>query len=353
MAVDYQRLSKQSNQRAREYIRLLKELYQTANTDLVRVSNLVPFNPDTVFRFSQSPLSQTQANRIIYTLISSIIELMINATNREREAANELILDIIGELPQAIRDYVNLDALGIIQINENKIRDYVLTYLPAVEVAIDSGRRNGLDNIKISGQLNYALTKPMPLLNRAETMIEDNGINVALGAAFLLQNSRLINPGQGIYRSSFSNIKRLLLDQSHYAKQEVLDIQQKRIPVIVGYRVFTSGLSNVCPTCLALAGNYPISFIWKKWHIRCACEREFIFKTDSEIQEDVNRIEQGLQPLSIETSVNYVPEPSPKWYSYLDENQGPLSRSYLRGKGPDWFTENSEFISLEDFVNID
>ncbi|MCD8208338.1 MAG: hypothetical protein LUD72_10410, partial [Bacteroidales bacterium] len=76
-------------------------------------------------------------------------------------------------------------------------------------------------------------------------------------------------------------------------------------------------LEDICDT---LAGRYPKDFKFVGWHPHCRCIATPILKTEEEMEADTERILNGEEPLSPETSRNYIGELPEKFTKWLDKN---------------------------------
>lgn len=335
--IDFSDVGRRHNSRVNSYIKEIKRLFKEANQSIVNASKIVPNIEGTIFRFSNYPPAQRVAEAIINNLADNIIQLIIIRMQEERQIANQMVNQMVNELPERFR-YFEIEEQPE-ELDEEKIRGYILPYLYTSEVAINYGRLNNYDESKIIGQLDYALTKPLPMTGRAEDLINYRNVFIASGASSIISRSLLINPGQGTYRSSYRNISRLAINELDTDWRNHIETYLESNEAIVAYRVRISNLPNVCPICEALNGSlFPPTFKWWGFHVSCRCYLEPVFANDEELERsDYNRI----------SSENYVSRPSDKVYSWINDNRDRLLRQQERGTLYDWISENQNYFNLE------
>ena len=130
-------------------------------------------------------------------------------------------------------------------------------------------------------------------------------------------NPRDFHPGQGVYRSSYKNARRLAVTETNIAYRTSDHLRWQQMDFVVGIRV---GLSNnhtlngvsfydICDRLSSTKpgdgkGLYPKDFKFVGWHPHCRCHVETILKTEEEMQQDTQRILNG-EPTTTD-SVNKV-----------------------------------------------
>lgn len=352
--MDWIKEGNKHNSRINSYIENIRSLFKESNREFVGIARLVPNDESRVFRFSNSIMANNAASREIESLIASITLLLGTASLSEQEAANSAINGMLNELPEPIRNYESFRGRSTVDSDtniEDKVRQYMSHYLPQVELAIDSARRKQTPESTLVNQLDYMLSRPLPLLNRTEATIDLDTITVAAGATLLASQAALINPGQGNYRSVFRSCQRLAITELDTDWRIALQSRIRDIDVIVGYQTVAIKDLRTCPICAALDGSvFPKDFIWDRFHISCRCTLIPITKTGSEIEEDARRIEQGLQPLEAYRSKNYVSEPSPNVYRFINSNLEMLRRQFNNGHLYSWIEKNQQYLPLSLFL---
>lgn len=349
------------SRRLDKYVFEIKQLFRQANYELVSLSNRVSIIG--VFQFDNYPVIRQQAHAITESLINNIVAIITEADLNEWNEANALMDEVLESLDvDSLSKHAPYLTHNMEQFNEfvsrfisgktlyNKVTEYVNEYVVTIELAITQGNINKSPLKTIVNQLDYALTRPLPLAARVQQLVADtDNLFIALSATYLAQQSGIVNPGAGRYRSSFRNVARLARNEIAQAYRESLLTRFRQMDFIVAFDIMR-GSNYPCKACEALKGRYPRSFTWNKWHVFCLCMCVPVYKTKDEIEEDNRRIILGLDPLPIESSVNYISRPPSNFYSHINENYGPLSRDY--NNPPYFIRDNSQFIEQTNNVFI-
>lgn len=143
-------------------------------------------------------------------------------------------------------------------------------------------------------------------------------------------NPRDFHPGQGVYRSSYKNTRRLAVTETNIAYRTSDHLRWQQMDFVVGIRVVISNnhtLNGVAFTdiCDRLSskkegdgkGLYPKDFKFVGWHPHCRCHVETVLKTEDEMQEDTQRILNGLPTTT--NSVNTVKDTPPEFKAFANE----------------------------------
>ena len=161
------------------------------------------------------------------------------------------------------------------------------------------------------------------------------------GELKLSQRAKGYHPGQGVYRSSYKNARRLTATETNIAYRTADHLRYQKMDFVVGIEIHLSGnhTLNGKPfhdICDELAGKYPKDFKFTGWHPHCRCFVTSILKTKEEREEDVKKILRG-EPLNGESvnKVNDVPEQFKTW---LKDNE---LRALNRFSVPYFMTENA------------
>ena len=79
------------------------------------------------------------------------------------------------------------------------------------------------------------------------------------------------HPGQGVYRSSKMNAKRIAVTETNMAYRLSDCERWKKMDFILGFEVKRSGNGKPCIVCDAMIGKYPKDFVFSGWHSFCIC----------------------------------------------------------------------------------
>lgn len=149
------------------------------------------------------------------------------------------------------------------------------------------------------------------------------------GKLVISNNAKNYHPGQGVYRSSMANAKRLAKNEINTAYR-VADIKKyQAIPFIIGYQIKLAWNHPQFDICDKLIGKYPKTFIFRGWHILCLCFSVPIFAKTDEIDK---WIRYGNTKFSGE--ITTVPNQVNRWVRDNSEELEKWKRL------PHWITEN-------------
>lgn len=324
---------KQHNRNLARYERQIKKIYEDAVAQVALIGAGLPnFNPNKPFYFADYPVVRQRIEKLVESIYSDIYGVIINgidaewtlANNKNSELAKLVFGENLGKIPKALeRKYFsnNLDALDqfkIRKINGLGLSDRVwkLTgqYKEELEMGIDIGLRNGQSAVEMSRDLRKYLDQPDKLFRR----VRDQHGNLHLS-----KRAKAYNPGQGTYRSSYKNARRLTATETNMAYRNADYERRMQADYIVGIEVRLSNNHTIngvpfTDICDELKGKYPKEFVFTGWHPLCRCHTVSILKSWEEMEADNELMMQGKEPLSYsENSVKDLPSQYTRW---LQEN---------------------------------
>ncbi len=149
------------------------------------------------------------------------------------------------------------------------------------------------------------------------------------GILQLSKRASEFHPGQGVYRSSYRNARRLASTETNIAYRTSDQERWKQFDFVVGIEVRLSN-NHTClgrdgkphefhDICDELAGRYPKDFKFTGWHPHCRCHAVSILKTQEEIAEDTRRILNGEGTTN--DSVNSVRELPKSFTDWAERNE--------------------------------
>ena len=166
------------------------------------------------------------------------------------------------------------------------------------------------------------------------------------GVLRLSKNAKAFHPGQGVYRSSYMNARRLAATEINMAYRTSDDVRRKQLDFVVGIEVKLSNNHNCKGVpegefkdiCDDLQGKYPKTFKFVGWHPNCRCYTVSILMTDEELLENLKRRKEGKEPIESVNEVKDVPQGFKDW---VNDNQERISRAkslpyFLRDNGKYW-----------------
>jgi len=137
------------------------------------------------------------------------------------------------------------------------------TVMPLIEDYIDNGLVTGRPATNIAQDLKQLLEKPNNQFRRVR--------DPKTGKLKLSTRAREYSPGQGVYRSSIQNAKRLARTEINMAYRTADQERWKMHDFILGYEICLRDNHPVPDICDAAAGKYPKSFRFVGWHPACRC----------------------------------------------------------------------------------
>lgn len=160
-----------------------------------------------------------------------------------------------------------------------------------IEIILQNGIKEGKSADAIQKSLKGYLNEPEKLFRRVRNK-ETDKLEWSKAA-------QKYHPGQGVYRSAYKNIMRLVRTELKAANCEAVWQSMQSNPLITGYMIVLSNnhttLSNgkkipLKDICDDLQGTYPKSFKFRGWHPQCRCEMLPIMATSDERKDLYKKI---------------------------------------------------------------
>lgn len=303
------------------------------------------------FALSDYPTIKTRIDKALQRLAKKLDVAIVNGVRSQWTLANkkndELCRTVFGEYinklskEQARKYFNNNDrALGaFITRKENglslsqRVWKYAEQTKGEIEATLELGIKTGQDAGQMARDLKEYLKFPDKLFRR----VRDEEGNLHLS-----KNAMNFHPGQGVYRSSYKNARRLAATETNIAYSTSDSIRYTQLDFIVGFRVNLSN-NHTCldskgiprpfyDICDELKGDYPKWFRFVGWHPQCRCFTTTILKTPEEVMRDSDGIDRG--------SVNEVKNLPPPWEDWVEKNQARIDRAEDRGTLPYFLRDN-------------
>lgn len=332
-------------------------------------------SPDRLFSFADYPITHKEIETLLDGLKTGLSGVIVNgvrsawtlANNKNDELARQVFGDNVGKLSQAqYRRYFStngaaLDAFLARKENGLNLSDRVWRYTEAfkneIELGLDVGIRNGLSADEMSRELRQWLQHPDMLFRR----VRDEH-----GQLKLSQRAAAFHPGQGVYRSSYKNARRLAATETNTAYRTSDHERWQQLDFVVGIRIVLSNnhtllgsdgkphpFTDICDELCAPLGStntrgkgcFPKDFKFTGLHPHCRCHAECILKTEEEMAADNARVLRGEEPQK--DSVNTVRDVPQEFKDWLDNNK---ERVKYVSSVPNFIGDNAKYIP-KSFIN--
>lgn len=289
--------------------------------------------PDKPFSFADYPATRKRLEKLLSGLKNGVSAVIVNgietewtlANNKNSELANQVFGDNVENLTEEqSRKYYSTNDTARTAFIERKTAGlnlsdrvwwYTEQFQAEIEMGLDIGIRDGLSADELSRDLRQYLRYPDKLFRR----VRDEHGNLVLSKA-----AKAFHPGQGVYRSSYKNARRLAATETNMAYRTADYVRWQQLDFVVGIEIRLSNnhTLNGVPfedICDFLKGKYPKDFKFVGWHPHCRCHVVTILKTPEEMAEDNRRILAG-EPVSTR-SVNTVGDVPDKFNEWVADNK--------------------------------
>lgn len=335
-----------------KYEKEIQQIYATAIAEASRMAARVTFDPSKPFAFSDYPLTKALITKLQRQVASDIEAVITKGVDTEwglsQEKAEELAQSVYSDVESALMELRKQTYI----LQRNKAREAFLTRKEAglslsdrvwrytgqfkeeLEMALDLGLRDGLSADELSREVRRYLNNPNMLFRRVR---DEHGV------LHLSKRAKAYHPGQGVYRSSYKNARRLTATETNMAYRTADYNAYQALDFVVGIRIMLSNnhtlngepFFDICDVLSAPNGStatkgkgcYPKDFKFTGWHPLCRCFIQTIHKTKEELREDRRRKREGLPPLSLEQSANYVGDVPDEFKAWCRLNAGRVERA--------------------------
>jgi len=320
----------------------IKRVYEQAIDDFMRIYDWMekPESEDDTLEFDNQPLLKPQVEKIMKRLGQGVNVVVVDGVkaswNLAQEKNNELTRKIFGRAkikkltPEQLQAYFTRNEDGLAAFLERKIagmnlsdRVWKLTasFKEEMEIAIEQGMRDGRSADQLSRDIRQYLKQPNMLFRRVR--------DKKTGRLRLSKRAANYHPGQGVYRSSYKNARRLASTEGNIAYRTADHERWLNSDFVVGYEIHLSN-NHTCLNnqgkavrfhcmCDDLQGKYPKQFKFTGWHPHCRCFATPILKTEEEMARDIQLILEGKDPLpQSENEVKTMPKDFETW---MERNQ--------------------------------
>lgn len=311
---------------------------------------------DRIFSFDDFPATQKQIERLMTALQESMEVTIVNgvrsawtlSNNKNNALVSRIFGDRVGDLSkEQYKRYFStngaaLDAFLQRQTQGLNLSDRVWKYTNMfkreIELGLDLGIRSGESAQQMSKSLRQYLQHPDKLFRR----VRDKH-----GVLRLSKAAQDFHPGQGVYRSSYKNARRLACTETNIAYRTSDHLRWQQMDFVVGIEIKLSNnhtlngvpFTDICDT---LKGRYPKDFKFTGWHPHCRCHAVPILKTEEEMAQDTQRILAGEQPTK--GSMNAVRDVPAAFKDWVEEHSDRIEKAAVRGTMPYFIKDNSGVV---------
>lgn len=341
------------------YVRMIDEIFRQATQEAASIGAMVQnigFDESDLFSFEKYPYTKARIDRLMSGLAGGVQTTIVNginaewtlANNKNSELARRVFGDNIGRLTQSqYRRYFSTNDAAReaflarkeqgLNLSE-RVWNYANGFKSDMELGLDVGIRNGVSADEMSRELRQYLRHPDKLFRRVR---DEHGDLV------LSKRAQDFHPGQGVYRSSYMNARRLTATETNIAYRTADYERAQQLDFIVGIEVKLSNNHNCkgvpagmfYDICDELQGRYPKDFKFTGWHPFCRCHVETILKTEDELMAENRAILNGEEPS--QESVNRVADVPQNFKEWLEENKERAAKHYSM---PYFIKDNRKYI---------
>lgn len=315
-----------------KYERLIKRIYDKYVQEAARIgADITSFDANNPLAFDDYPLTRKRIEALQKHMASDIEAVVYNGIDEQWALADGKTSALIAtafaglsaeELEERKAKYLTnrddaREAFKTRKENGMNISDRVWRYTDQfkeeMEMGIDLGLRDGKSADALSRDLRKYLNNPNMLFRRVR---DEHGV------LHLSKRAKAYHPGQGVYRSSYKNARRLAATETNIAYRTADHDRVQDLDFVVGIRVNLSNnhtlngepFTDICDELSAPFGSkatkgkgcYPKDFKFTGWHPLCRCFITTILKTPEEMDADDERIMSGDEPADPSESNNYV-----------------------------------------------
>ena len=332
----------------------LDSIYNDAIREAVSIRGTVGrIKPDKPFSFSDYPNTRKRIERLMSGLKIRIEGLITDgiktewtlANNKNDELADRLFGNKADKMTaEQCRRYYSTNDAACKAFQQRKtaglnlsdrVWRYTEQFKEEIEMGLDIGIRSGRSADDLSRDLRQYLRQPDKLFRR----VRDEH-----GQLQLSKRAKAYHPGQGVYRSSYKNARRLTATETNMAYRASDHLRWQQMDFVVGIEIHLSNnhTLNGKPfrdICDDLQGRYPKDFVFKGWHPLCRCFATSILKTAEEIAEDTRKILNG-EPVDGK-SVNRVDDVPDAFKEWVLSNEEKFSRA---SSIPYFLEDNAKYV---------
>lgn len=333
----------------------LDRIFKKAADEAAKIGvQIKSLHPEHLFSFDDYPETKKQIERLMAALqqsttaaiASGIRQSWTLSNNKNNTLAQQVLCDQFDALTEAQRKrYFSTNEAALQAFLQRKtaglnlsdrVWRYTHKFKEEIELGLDLGIRSGKPAAEMARDLRQYLRHPDMMFRKfrvreengdAEEGVDKKGYGrkwkrrvtdpVTGKVTWENFNPRDFHPGQGVYRSSYKNARRLAVTETNIAYRTSDHLRWQQMDFVVGIRIALSNnhtlngvaFTDICDRLSSTKpgdgkGLYPKDFKFVGWHPHCRCHVETVLKTEEEMEADTQRILNG-EPTTTD-SVNTV-----------------------------------------------
>ena len=359
----YQRLGAANLRRIEQYVKRIESLLSKATGRFISLSTSVAYDreKDGQFYFSDYPEVKREVDNIVASLARGMGQTIITGTTAEwahgTQDANDGILEYVmqktGLSSRMKKLGISADELKASMVGEHlnnhdaalkafqtrqigglnlSSRVWNLANQSRIEAELARSIANGTSADELAESMKELLNEPSNLFRRVRN---------EFGSLHLSKNAKAYNPGEGVYRSSFKNAKRLARTEINMAYRNAEQLSYLEKDYVVGIEIKRSNHPYDCPMCASLAGRYPKDFKWNGWHPNCRCYMVPILISDEEMEARTLAHING-EDYDTTQSKNYISDVPGNFKDWVSDNSDRIKQAEMRGSLPYFIKDNQQ-----------
>lgn len=357
----YQRLGAANLRRIEQYVKRIESLMRKATGRFISLSTSVSYDreKDGQFYFSDYPEIKREVDNLVASLALGMGQTIITGTTAEwahgTQDANDGILEYVmqktGLTSRMKKLGISADELKASMVGEHlnnhdaalkafqtrqigglnlSSRVWNLANQSRIEAELARSIASGTSADELAESMKELLNEPSKLFRR---------VRDEFGMLHLSKNAAAYNPGEGVYRSSFKNAKRLARTEINMAYRNAEQESYRDDRFVVGIEICRSNRHYECVVCESLKGRYPKDFKWSGWHPNCRCFMVPILVSDDEFIDML-----GDDSILSEDSVNYIGDVPDTFKDWVSDNSDRITQAEMRGSLPYFIKDNKAVV---------
>lgn len=198
-----------------------------------------------------------------------------------------------------------------------------------LEDTIQRGIADGISADKLARQTKQYLKEPNRVFRRVRNK---------KGKLVASEPMKKYKPGQGVYKSSLQNAKRMAATETNTAYRESDSASYAKDPLVKAIEIRLSDAHPKTDVCDYLKGIYPANYIFRGNHPRCLCYVVPVLVNDKEFNAIEDAILDG-RPVPDFRVVKDIPDSAKQW---LTDNAERIAR--LKNE-PMFVSGNEKYVS--------
>jgi hypothetical protein len=324
-----------------KYEQEIRTIYNRYIEEATRIASSTGVLGDKPFTFADYPLAHSRMKELQRKMAAEIKAVITKGEDTEWRLSEEKTIELInsayGDIGEEVIEvyrnaYLKRRDAARKAFNKrrseglnlsNRVWQYTGQFKEELEMALDLGIREGKSADELSRDVRRYLNNPNMLFRRVR---DEHGI------LHLSKRAKAYHPGQGVYRSSYKNARRLTATETNIAYRNAEQSAWQALDFVVGQKIQLSNNHTLngepfIDICDHLQGNYPKDFVFTGWHPLCRCFATAILMTPEERQENSRRRLKGVPPIAPEDSKNYVGDVPDAFKAWCRLNAGRVERA--------------------------